>query len=244
MVIELIPLFIGVFLVAVLYSSVGHAGASGYIAVMSLAGLAPESIRPMALALNVLVAGIATWQFVRAGHFRWPLFWPFALTAVPSAFIGGYFRLPDSLFQQLVGAVLIGAAIQLLWQVRATRHRRAIKPGLALLVGAGLGLLAGLTGTGGGIFLTPLLLVMAWSDSKEAAAVSAPFILLNSIAGLAGIHLGLWTLPAYMPGLMVTVVAGGAIGSHWGSYRLGHTGIRRLLACVLMVAGLKFIWYS
>ena len=169
-----------------LYSSVGHAGASGYIAVMSLLSLAPEVIKPTALSLNILVGSIATWQFYRAGHFSWSLFWPFAALAVPCAFIGGQLNLPTQLFKVLLGLVLLYSAMRFFVQSKQSRQIHEPPRTQALVAGAGIGFLSGLTGTGGGIFLTPLLLLMGWADAKRAAAVSALFVLLNSIAGLAG----------------------------------------------------------
>ncbi|MDH5255049.1 MAG: sulfite exporter TauE/SafE family protein, partial [Gammaproteobacteria bacterium] len=175
-----------VFAIAVLYSSVGHAGASGYIAVMSLLSVAPAEIKPIALALNILVASIGTFQFWRAGHFSWPLFWPFALLSVPLAFVGGYLNLPTNIFKVLVGIVLLISAIQFLVRPPAESEPRQPPRLVALGAGSLLGLLSGLTGTGGGIFLTPLLIFMRWARTRTAAAVSAPFILLNSVSGLAG----------------------------------------------------------
>ncbi len=230
-----------VFAIAVLYSSVGHAGASGYIAVMSLLSVAPAEIKPIALALNILVASIGTWQFWRAGHFSWHLFWPFALLSVPFAFVGGYLNLPSHLFKILVGMVLLLSAAQFLFRPSAESEPR--QPPRLVAVGAGglLGLLSGLTGTGGGIFLTPLLILMRWARTKSAAAVSAPFILLNSASGLAGNISATKSFPAFAWALVIAVVIGGAIGSWFGSRQLPHMAIKRLLAIVLTIAGCKLI---
>ena len=232
----------GVFAIAVLYSSVGHAGASGYIAVMSLAGLAPEVIKPTALALNILVAGIASWHFLRAGHFAWRTFWPFALLAVPLAFVGGHIALPAQAFKLLLGAVLLFSAARFL--MRAQDDAASAEPPLvpALASGGVIGLLAGLTGTGGGIFLTPLLLHMRWAQAKRAAAVSALFILLNSAAGLAGNIASTRELPSYLLPLLVAAAIGGFIGSRIGSLHVAPSVIKRLLAAVLLIAGLKLIF--
>ena len=232
----------GVFAIAVLYSSVGHAGASGYIAVMSLAGLAPEVIKPTALALNILVAGIASWHFLRAGHFAWRTFWPFALLAVPLAFAGGHIALPAQAFKLLLGAVLLFSAARFL--MRAQDDAASAEPPLvpALASGGVIGLLAGLTGTGGGIFLTPLLLHMRWAQAKRAAAVSALFILLNSAAGLAGNIASTRELPSYLLPLLVAAAIGGFIGSRIGSLHVAPSVIKRLLAAVLLIAGLKLIF--
>jgi uncharacterized membrane protein YfcA len=237
----LLLLTAGVFVVALLYSSVGHAGASGYIAVMSLLSLAPAEIKPIALALNILVASIGSWQFWRAGHFSWSLFWPFALLAVPFAFLGGYLNLPTHIFKVVVGIVLLVSAAQFLLRppVEGESHTPA-KP-LAAGVGAGLGLLSGLTGTGGGIFLSPLLIFLRWARTKTAAATSALFILLNSIAGLLGNFSATQSFPKFGVSLLVAAAIGGLIGSHFGSRRLAPTAIKRLLAVVLVIAGFKLI---
>jgi uncharacterized membrane protein YfcA len=231
----------GVFVIATLYSSVGHAGASGYIAVMTLLGVAPAEIRPVALTLNILVASIGTWQFWRAGHFEWPLFWPFALLSVPAAFAGGYLDLPVQLFRILVGIALLVSAAQFLLRPAAERAPRPPPTALALGIGAGLGLLSGLTGTGGGIFLTPLLIQAGWARTKAAAAVSAPFILLNSASGLLGNLSATRSFPGFALVLLIAALLGGSVGSYFGSQRLPHTTIRRLLAVVLCIAGVKLI---
>lgn len=231
----------GVLVVAFLYSSVGHAGASGYIAVMTLAGLAPEAVKPTALTLNILVASIASWQYGRAGHFSWPLFWPFAVLAVPMAFLGGYLNLPAPLFKLLVGLVLLYSAVRFLARPDEADEAHAPPARLAVPVGAGLGLLAGLTGTGGGIFLTPLLLAMRWAKVKEAAAVSALFILVNSAAGLAGTLGATKALPPAALVLGAAAVVGGAAGSRLGSRSFAPTTVKRLLAVVLLIAGGKLV---
>ena len=231
-----------ILVVAFLYSSVGHAGASGYIAVMSLFSLAAASIKPTALTLNILVASIATWQFWRAGHFSWRLFWPFALLAIPFAFLGGYLNLPAHVFKVLVGVVLLFSATRFLF--RPAEDATASEPSrpLALFLGAGLGLLAGLTGTGGGIFLTPLLLGMRWARAKPAAAVSALFILANSVAGLLGNLSSTKNFPSFGLVLAGAAVVGGGVGSYFGSHRFDHVIIKRLLAVVLLIAGTKLIF--
>lgn len=224
-----------------LYSSVGHAGASGYIAVMSLLSLAPEVIKPTALSLNILVGSIATWQFYRAGHFSWSLFWPFAALAVPCAFIGGQLNLPTQLFKVLLGLVLLYSAMRFFVQSKQSRHIHEPPRTQALLAGAGIGFLSGLTGTGGGIFLTPLLLLMGWADAKRAAAVSALFVLLNSVSGLAGNISATKALPTFLLPLLIAAALGGLVGSYFGSRRIEPHAIKKLLAMVLLIAGFKLI---
>ncbi len=237
----LLLLTAGVFVIALLYSSVGHAGASGYIAVMSLLSLAPAEIKPIALALNILVASIGSFQFWRAGHFSWSLFWPFALLALPFAFIGGYLNLPTQVFKVIVGIVLLFSAAQFFFRPPAEGDPHPPARPLAVGVGAGLGLLSGLTGTGGGIFLTPLLIFMRWARTKNAAATSALFILLNSSAGLLGNFSATQTFPRFGISLLVAAGIGGLVGSHFGSRRFEPTLIKRLLAVVLVIAGFKLI---
>lgn len=238
---HLVLLMAAIGVVAFLYASVGHAGASGYIAVMSLAAFAPATIRPVALVLNILVASLATWQFWRAGHFSWRLFWPFAVLSVPFAFVGGSLKLPNHVFQVLVGIVLLFSAYRFFTKQLSESEVVAPKHAVAIVIGAGLGLLAGLTGTGGGIFLTPLLLFKKWAKTKPAAAVSALFILVNSISGLLGNFSSTRFLPACTGYLAVAALGGGAAGSYLGSQRFPHTVIKKLLACVLLVAGCKLI---
>ncbi|MBM4187581.1 MAG: sulfite exporter TauE/SafE family protein [Gemmatimonadetes bacterium] len=233
----LIAAAIGV--VAFLYSAVGHAGASGYIAVLTLAGLSASVVRPTALVLNVLVAALGTWQFFRAGHFRWSLFWPFALLSVPAAYLGGSIDVPTDLFKRIVGAVLLLSAARFLTQLRDPVAPRAPSWTIAVGVGALLGFLAGLTGTGGGIFLTPVMLLAHWAGTKETAAVSAPFILVNSIAGLAGFLQTGQPLPSFAPALAVVAVAAGGLGSYLGSRRFPVRTIRLLLGLVVTFAGAK-----
>jgi uncharacterized protein len=237
----LLLLAAAVFVVAILYSSVGHAGASGYIAVMSLLGLSAMVIKPTALALNVLVASIASWQFYQAGHFNWRLFWPFALLAVPMAYVGGAIQLPTAAFNLLLGVVLLYSAARFFVADPQERAPQPPRLAAALLVGAVLGLLSGLTGTGGGIFLTPLMLLMGWARAKEAAAVSALFILLNSSAGLLGNLASTRHWPDAIGWLLLAAAAGGAIGARLGSRRFAPLLIKRLLAAVLLIAGLKLL---
>ena len=242
MTMELLPwITLGVFLIALLYSSVGHAGASGYIAVMALFSVAPALIKPTALTLNILVASIGFWQFWRAGHFSWKLFWPFALLAVPLAFLGGWLNLPAPGLKLALGMVLLFSAANFLLRPSDDAGAQAPPRPVAIATGGGIGLLAGLTGTGGGIFLTPLLLHLRWSPTKTASAVSALFILCNSAAGLAGSFSAVGSLPLLALPLAAAVVAGGAIGSYYGSRRFPQQTIKRFLAAVLTIAGGKLV---
>ena len=238
---HLVLLFLAIGLIALLYSSVGHAGASGYIATMTLFGLAPTVIRPTALVLNILVASIGAFQFWRAGHFSWKLFWPFALLSIPAAYVGGYLQPSAAFLRILIGIVLLFSAARLV--VRRTDPPQTFTPSrpMAISVGAGLGFLAGLTGTGGGIFLTPLLLFCQWAHIRQAAAVSALFIWVNSTAGLVGYFTATRTVPSLGMLLAIPAIIGGIIGSHLGSRRFAVRVISLCLATVLLIAGTKLI---
>jgi len=226
-----------------LYSSVGHAGASGYLAAMALVGVTPAVMRPTALILNILVALIATGKFYRAGCFSWPLFWPFAVASIPLAYLGGSLSLPGTLYKQVVGLILLCAAYQLVRTASAATPTKsqAFSLPLALLAGAGIGLLSGLTGTGGGIFLSPLLLFLGWAETKQSSGVSAAFILVNSIAGILGLLSKAVVLPSALPVWATAAVVGGLMGAEYGSRRLATPTLRRLLALVLVIAGGKLI---
>ncbi|HZE56266.1 MAG TPA: sulfite exporter TauE/SafE family protein [Chthoniobacterales bacterium] len=239
---QLAFLCLAIAMIAFLYSSVGHAGASGYIATMTLLGLAATVIRPTALVLNILVATIGSFQFWRAGHFSWKLFWPFALLSVPAAYLGGYIQPSASILRILIGLVLLFSAARLIFRRGDPAETVAPSKPTAVGVGAGLGFLSGLTGTGGGIFLTPLLLFCRWAHIRQAAAVSAVFILVNSIGGLVGYFTAVRSLPVLGLYLAIPAIIGGAIGSHLGSRRLPVRAISILLAIVLAIAGTKLIF--
>jgi hypothetical protein len=233
-----------ILIVAVLYSSVGHAGASGYLAVMALLSVAPNVSRPTALVLNIFVATIAAFQFARAGFFDWRIFASFAATSVPFAFLGGMIVLPTSVHKIVLGSVLLIAAARLAWNLKAEEEKQIVTPTiwLALILGAVMGLLSGLTGVGGGIFLTPVLLLTNWTETKKAAGISAMFILVNSISGLLGNYAQIGNLPPSVWFWIAAAVAGGFIGSTLGSRRFNSMTLRRVLSLVLVIAGLKLIF--
>lgn len=241
----LLLLAAGMLVAAFVYASVGHGGASAYLAAMALAGVAPAQMRPIALALNILVSALATYKFWRAGHFHWRLFWPFAAVSIPCAYLGGAITLPAHAYKAVVGAVLVYAGWQLWQSYRAGAEMREVREPaipLAMAIGAAMGLLSGLTGVGGGIFLSPLLLMLGWAGTKQTSAVAAPFILVNSIAGLAaGFVAGTATLPATTWALAVAALVGGWLGAEYGSQRFTNPVIRRVLAVVLAVAGAKMV---
>ena len=219
----------------------GHAGASGYLAAMALFGVAPEVMKPTALTLNLLVASIASFKFYRAGHFSWPTFWPFVVASVPMAFVGGGIALPVTVYRPLLGVVLLYSAARFTFGFRGTDEVRPIPLWAALSIGAVIGLLSGLTGVGGGIFLSPVLLLLRWAPIRTTAAVSATFILANSAAGLAGHLSSVGHLHPMVPVWAAIAGVGGWIGSEMGSRRLPPPILRRLLALVLVIAGVKLI---
>ncbi len=243
---DVLPILAGLFLlVGALYAAVGHAGASGYLAVMALLGVEAATMRPTALTINILVAAIAFVQFARAGHFSWVLFRPFAAASIPAAFAGGMIRLPTHALQVAIGAVLVLTAARmahLAWRPPAA-PKEPRRPSLSamLAVGAALGFIAGLTGTGGGIFLSPILLLARWADPKRTAATASLFILVNSAAGIAGIAADGWSPPAWLWPLAACAAVGGVVGATLGSRRASPRSLNLILALVLLVAGTKLV---
>jgi uncharacterized protein len=232
-----------IFLAALLYSTVGHGGASGYLAAMALFNVAPDRMKPAALVLNLFVAGFGTLRYARAGCFSWSLFWPFAVLSIPCAFLGGMLRLPPAAYKLILGVVLLFAA----WRLGFRQSAHAppgVKPVVlpaALALGAAIGLLSGLTGVGGGIFLSPLLLLLGWAEVRKTAGVSAAFIWVNSVAGLLGHWQSVRSLPPEIVWWVPAAVLGGVLGAELGSRRLSPMSMRRMLAAVLVVAGLKML---
>lgn len=233
------------FVGAALYASVGHGGASSYLAVMGLFSLAPDVMKPTALALNILVASVATIKFYRAGLFSWRLFWPFAVASIPAAFVGGAVMLPARSYKIVVGVVLLYAAVWMFRSALRPISKETHSPPLwaAVLAGLAIGFLSGLTGVGGGIFLSPLLLSMGWAETRATSGVAAPFILVNSIAGLLGHIASVSQLPPNVPVWGAAALIGGWIGASYGSKRAPVPVLRQLLSLVLVVAGVKLIFY-
>jgi uncharacterized protein len=227
---------------AALYTSVGHAGASAYIALMALFGLAPAVMRPTALALNILVASVTSFRYLWARLFRWRTLWPFLIGAMPFAFIGGAVQLPGQFYRPLVGVILIIAGIRFLWPKELKTNQEPHDPPIiaGIAFGALMGFLSGLTGTGGGIFLSPILLFAGWSDTRTASGVAAVFILCNSIAGLLGNVAIVKALPADLPVYAVAVLAGAIAGTTFG-IKFAAPAILKALGMVLIIAGCKLI---
>ena len=239
----LLLLVLAVGAAAALYSSVGHGGASAYIALMTLAGLAPAEVRPAALVLNIIVASLGAARYVRAGRFDWRVFWPFAITAIPAAFLAGRIELTPALYRPLLAFALALAALRyLVWpQTDAAKETRPPQLWIALVTGAALGALAGLTGIGGGVYLSPLLVFAGWTDPKRATVIAALFIVVNSLAGLAGRLSSLASLPIYLPWLIFAVVIGAILGTSLSLAKLDKRGVLRALGVVLGIAAVALV---
>jgi uncharacterized membrane protein YfcA len=237
-----LPFLLLLFAVAYLYANVGHGGASGYLALMALFGSAPEAMRPTALLLNLFVSLTAFIQFHRAGYFQPRIFLPFALASIPLSFLGGSLSVDAVLYKRLLGALLLVPVGRLLFAPDTAREDlRPARTGLSMLIGAGIGFLSGLIGIGGGILLSPVLLLLKWTDQKRTAAVSALFIFVNSLSGLAGqltqgVAFGTeMLLPA------AVAFTGGLLGAWAGAFRYGQGALKFTLAGVLALAAYKLL---
>ncbi|MFC4722055.1 sulfite exporter TauE/SafE family protein [Geojedonia litorea] len=229
--------------VAFLYATVGHGGASGYLALMALFSFAPETMKPTALLLNLFVAGIAFYHYYKAGYFKMKLFLPFAITSIPLAFIGGMITIDDSIYKKILAFLLIFAILKLLNVFgKENTEIKDLKLWQGLIVGGIIGFFSGLIGIGGGIILTPIILLLHWGNMKEAAAVSALFIWVNSVSGLFGQFTSGVTLSLQSFALVAIAVIGGFIGSYYGSRKFNNQGLRNLLAIVLIIACAKLIF--
>ena len=231
----------GILVIAFLYSGVGHGGASGYLALMAISGYLPDTIRPSALVLNLFVSGIAAYAFYKNGHLKFNLLWPFILTSIPLAFVGGSIDIDPKLYKTILGIFLLIAILRMLFKPASSTELKEVKIWLALSIGAFLGFLSGLIGIGGGIILSPLIILLAWGNQKETAAVSAIFIFVNSSAGLSGYLLNNSINNHFIILMVVFAVIGGILGSYFGSFKLNEKYMRYALAFVLVVASFKLI---
>lgn len=239
------PLFLAVPLIAFLYASVGFGGATGYLAVMSLFGIPPREMASTALVLNLLVSAVSFSSFYRAGHFRRELLLPWLVTSLPAAFVGSYFHIEERIYFLLLYSVLAYVAARLLFfsppKQSQTRPLQPLPIGWALLIGLIIGLLSGMIGIGGGIFLAPIILFARWGTGQQAAAVSAAFIFLNSLSGLTGrILSGTLVIESMTFSLLPFGLAGALAGSYWGAVRFSSPALRRLLGLVMAAAVAQF----
>ena len=228
-------------IMAFLYASVGHGGASGYLAVMALFAIAPPLMKQTALLLNLGVSLMSFIAFYRQGYFKWTLFWPFALGSIPAAFLGARIPLTDSTYKQILGACLFLAVIRMVISLKEG-PRRSLPVVIGVITGAAIGLLSGMIGIGGGIILSPLLLLFRWASLKEAAAVSALFIFVNSVSGLAGLKTWIPLDQSQMVYWLVASLVGGFLGARWGAGIASNTKVKWILALVLVIASLK-LWF-
>ena len=228
--------------VAFLYASVGHGGASGYLALGALFGVSSVIMKPSALILNILVAGISFWQYRKGGYFRKELFWPFVITSVPASFLGSFITLDDAIYKKILGVLLLFAVARILGlfgKAKSEIKRPAFLG--AMIIGAGIGTLSGMIGIGGGIILTPVILLLGWGDLKETAAASAIFIFVNSIAGLAGQMIQGISFPGEVYIWILAALAGGISGAWAGSFKLNGVALKGILAFTLAIACFKLI---
>jgi uncharacterized membrane protein YfcA len=232
-----------IFVIALLYSSVGHGGASGYLALMGLIGIEPSLMKSSALILNIFVAGIAFTQYYLSGHFKFRLFWPFALGSIPMAFIGATIHINPQLYKQILGVCLVIAALRIFGIFRRPAEDKIKNPAIwiAILVGAALGFISGMIGIGGGILLSPIMLLCGWGRIKEISAVSALFILVNSVSGLSAlVKAGQNINPQLFLWVGVAII-GALAGSWWGSRKATNVNLSRTLAVVLIIAAIKLV---
>jgi len=242
---SLIFFYILLFLVAFLYSSVGHGGASGYLALMALFSITPDVMKPTALLLNLFVSLTSFIQFYRGKHFNWKIFLPFAITSVPMAFVGGMISVDDYVYKKILGLLLIIPIVRFLFfgniKVEEIKKSNFI---LSLIIGAAIGFLSGLIGIGGGIILSPVLLLLKWADMKKTAAISAIFIFVNSLSGLAGqLQKGI-NFSTDMYAYVAVAFVGGLCGAYFGSLKLNQNFLKYLLAIVLIIASYKLLFTS
>ncbi|WP_316767090.1 sulfite exporter TauE/SafE family protein [Pedobacter frigiditerrae] len=235
--------YILLFVVAFLYASVGHGGASGYLALMAIFAISPAIMKPTALLLNLFVSSTSFIQFYRGGHFKWKLFWPFALASIPLSFVGGLMAIESSLYKKILGVLLLIPVIRFFFFKNTDpKDFKAANIPLSLLVGGIIGLLSGMIGIGGGIILSPVILLLKWADQKQTAAISAAFIFVNSVAGLGGQLIKGFEFNNHMFAYVAVAFAGGICGAYFGALKFPQTILKNVLACVLALAAYKLLF--
>jgi uncharacterized membrane protein YfcA len=232
-------------IVGFLYASVGHGGASGYIAIFSLFGIAVSTYKPLVLVMNIVIAGIAFIQFYRAGYFKWKLCWPFLITSIPAAFIGSAIAVQAHVYNLLLGLALLFPVVRLFGLIQYhSQEMKVIRFVPALLVGGIIGLLSGILNIGGGIFLSPVLILAGWATPKQSAAVSALFIVCNSAAGLIGGKSANYMVNQSSIIWFAAAVTGGIVGAYMGSKKYPQKAVQYVLASVLVIASAKLIFFT
>jgi hypothetical protein len=240
---SLMLFYILLFLIAFLYASVGHGGASGYLALMALFSISPGVMKPTALLLNLFVSMVSFLQFYRGKYFLWRIFLPLVLLSIPMAFLGGLIAIDDPVYKKILGLfLLIPIARFLFFKNTDPKDMKPANLYLSLLIGGAVGFLSGMIGIGGGIILSPILLLLKWTNQKQTAAISALFIFVNSVAGLAGQFTKGIHFSGNMVGYVLVAFAGGLCGAWLGSIKFPQTVLKNVLACVLMVAAWKLLW--
>ncbi len=240
---EFLLFFSLLFIVAFLYASVGHGGASGYLALMAIFAISPLVMKPTALLLNLFVSSVSFVQFYRGGHFKWKTFWPFVATSIPFSFLGGTMAIESNIYKKILGALLIIPVLRFFFVPNS--DPKDGKPSnilLSLLIGAIIGLLSGMIGIGGGIILSPILILLKWTDQKQTAAISAAFIFVNSVAGLAGQLIKGITFTGDMFLYVIVAFTGGIAGAYFGSLKFPQTTLKYVLAIVLVLASYKLLF--
>lgn len=235
--------YVLLFVVAFLYASVGHGGASGYLALMAIFAVSPTVMKPTALLLNLFVSSTSFIQFHRGGHFKWRIFWPFSLASIPLSFVGGMMTVDSAIYKKILGILLLVPVIRFIFfKNTSLKDLRPSNIPLSLLAGGIIGLLSGMIGIGGGIILSPILLLLKWTDQKQTAAISASFIFVNSVAGLGGQLIMGFEFNSYMLAYVSIAFAGGICGAYFGALKFGQDILKNILAVVLAVAAYKLLF--
>jgi uncharacterized membrane protein YfcA len=240
---ELLLFFGLLFIVAFLYSSVGHGGASGYLALMAIFAISPLVMKPTALLLNLFVSSVSFTQFYRGGHFKWKTFWPFALASIPLSFVGGMMAIDSVLYKKVLGILLLFPVIRFFFFKNTDpKDFKEANFSISLLIGGVIGLLSGMIGIGGGIILSPIILLLKWTDQKQTAAISAAFIFVNSVAGLGGQLVKGIAFNNDMIAYVAVAFVGGLCGAYFGALKFPQTILKNVLACVLALAAYKLLF--
>lgn len=230
------------FIVAFLYSSVGHGGASGYLALMALFGMAPAIMKSSALIMNICVSLVSFIHYYRSGHFKWKLFLPFAIASVPASFLGAMITVDADIYKKILGGLLIFPVLRLLGVFgKESEEKRSVNHLIAIFLGISIGFLSGMIGIGGGIILSPVILLFHWANMKETAAISALFIFVNSVSALGGLFVKGISIDTSVYLWIGITLAGGFVGAWFGSKKMKNPVLKKILAAVLLLASIKLL---